>query len=181
VVEHRRTPSRRAYVLPGWVLAVVAAACVLGVIGLAWVALSGGDDDQMPASYGGPTSSTASPSSSPTPTPTATPTPTPTPSESPTPSPTPEVDRSAIAVSVLNASTTTGLARQVAQRVEQAGWTVGAIGNWRTGSTVNAVHYPAGHEAEARLLAKDLGIDAVLPSTNGMSTVRLTVVLHRLP
>jgi hypothetical protein len=180
VVDHRRTPSRRAYVLPGWVLALVAAACVLGVIGLAWVALAGGDDDGPPKSAS-PTISTASPSETPTPTPSPTPTPTPSESPTPTPTPTPEADRSGIAVSVLNASSTTGLARQVAQRVEQAGWTVGAVGNWRTGSTVNVVHFPAGHEAEARLLADDLGIDQVLPSTNGMSTVRLTVVLHRLP
>jgi hypothetical protein len=84
-------------------------------------------------------------------------------------------------VSVLNASRTVGLARKVANRAEKAGWTVGAVGNWRTGATQNAVHFPSGRKAEGRLLAQDLGIDAVLRSTAGMRTDRLTVILLRLP
>ena len=65
---------------------------------------------------------------------------------------------------MLNATRTTGLARQVAARIEPGGWDVGAVGNWRTGAAQTAVHFPEGHKAEAQLLAKDLDIDTVLPA-----------------
>jgi hypothetical protein len=82
---------------------------------------------------------------------------------------------------VLNATRTTGLARQVSGRIEARGWTVVSVGNWRTGAAQTAVHYPEGHKAEAQLLAKDLGIDAVLPRSSAMRSNRLTVVLLGLP
>ena len=130
-----------------------------------------------------PTPSVAT--STPTPTPSPTPSPTPTPSASPTPSPKPKpkptVSRKDIDVTVLNATRTVGLARQVSARVKAAGWTVASVGNWRTGAAQTAVHFPRGRKAEARLLAKDLGIDAVLPSTNGMRSDRLTAILLGLP
>ena len=176
MVDHRRTPSRKAYVLPGWFLSLSLAACVAGVIGLAWVVFfdpgGGSDDKPTPAA-----------SATTTPTPTPTPTPKPTPSESPTPSPKPKpsVDRSSIDVSVLNASRTVGLAKKVAARATSAGWTVRTVANWRTGASQTAVHYPSGRKAEAKLLAKDLGIDAVVPSTAGMRSDRLTVILLSLP
>ena len=43
------------------------------------------------------------------------------------------------------------------------------------------MHFPRGHKPEARLLAKDLGIDAVRPVVTGMRTDRLTVILLGLP
>lgn len=173
--DHRRTPGRKAYVLPGWFLALTAAACVLGLLGLGWVVMLAPEDDSTP----NPSAAT----STPTPTPSATPSPTPTstPSESPSPKPEPKVSRQDIDVSVLNATRTVGLARQVSARVRAAGWTVASVGNWRTGVAQTAVHFPRGHKAEARLLAKDLGVDAVLPSTNGMRSDRLTVILLGLP
>jgi hypothetical protein len=82
---------------------------------------------------------------------------------------------------VLNATRTTGLAKQVSARVTAAGWTVAGVGNWRTGAAQTTVHFPPGHKAEARLLAKDLGIDAVLPSSSAMRPNRLTVILLGLP
>ena len=175
--DHRRTPGRKAYVLPGWFLTLTVAACVAGLLGLGWVVLFVPDDDSTP------TPSVAT--STPTPTPSPTPSPTPTPSASPTPSPKPKpkptVSRKDIDVTVLNATRTVGLARQVAARVRAAGWTVASVGNWRTGAAQTAVHFPRGRKAEARLLAKDLGIDAVLPSTSGMRSDRLTVILLGLP
>ena len=175
MVEHRRTPGRKAYVLPGWFLAFTAAACVVGLIALAWVAFMPDDSDPDPAA------ATSTPS--PTATATRTPTPSPTPSESPspTPKPKPTVNRDDISVSVLNATRTVGLAQQVANRVTKAGWTVATVSNWRTGAAQTAVHFPRGSRAEARLLAKDLGIDAVLPATAGMRSDRLTVILLGLP
>ena len=173
MVDHRRTPGRKAYVLPGWFLTLTAAACVAGLIGLGWVAFFGSDDS--PA--------TVAATSTPTPTPTPTPSPTPSPSESPTPSskPKPAVSRKHIDVTVLNATRTHGLARQVGARVTAAGWTLRSVGNWRSGRPESAVYFPRGHKPEARLLAKDLGIDAVLPVVTGMRTDRLTVVLLGLP
>ncbi|MGI9085918.1 MAG: LytR C-terminal domain-containing protein [Aeromicrobium sp.] len=179
MVDHRRTPGRKAYVLPGWFLLLTAAACFVGLIGLGWAAffMSGGDEEPVSAATA---SAAPAPSSTPSPTPSAS---EPSPSESPTGSaePKPEVSRDDITVSVLNASRTVGLAKQVATRVTSAGWTVANVANWQTGAAQNAVHFPAGRKAEARLLAKDLGIDAVLPTTAGMSTDRLTVILLRLP
>ena len=174
--DHRRTPGRKAYVLPGWFLIFTAAVCVVGLIGLGWVVFLAPSDDSPPV---------AATTSTPTPTPTATPTPTPspTPSASPTPKPEPKpkVGRKDIDVSVLNATRTTGLAKQVAARVTAKGWTVAGVGNWRTGAAQTTVHFPRGHKAEARLLARDLGIDAVQPATNGMRSDRLTVILLGLP
>jgi len=160
--------------LPGWFLTLTAAACVAGLLGLGWVVMLAPDDDTST-----PSAATSTPT--PTPTPSPTPPPTPTASESPTPSPKPKISRKDIDVTVLNATRTTGLARQVAARVRAAGWTVASVGNWRTGAAQTAVHFPRGHKAEARLLAKDLGIDAVLRSTGGMRTDRLTVILLGLP
>ena len=86
-----------------------------------------------------------------------------------------------MAVSVLNATRTPGLAAQVSGQVSAAGWTVAATGNWAGGATQTAVHYPPGREAEAQLLADDLGIAAVAPAVQGMNTERLTVLLLSLP
>lgn len=178
MVDHRRTPGRKAYVLPGWFLGAAAAACVLGLVALGWLTFLVDDDPE-------PAVATSTPTATVTPTPTQSPSPSesPTPSESPSPSkePEPEVSRDDIAVSVLNATRTVGLASQVARRVEKAGWTVGSIANWTTGTAQTAVHFPRGRRAEARLLAKDLGIDAVLPATTGMRSDRLTVLLLGLP
>ncbi len=187
--DHRRTVSRKAYVLPGWGLLLVLLLVVGGAGWLGWLVVSGDDDGAAPTAA--PTASaTAEPtpdtSASPTPSASAEPTPSatePTPTEpTPTePEPTAGADRSAIGVSVLNASRTGGLAATVSQQVEAAGWTVGAVGNWRGSVAENSVHYPQGREAEARLLAEDLGIAAVAPVQNGMTTERLTVLLVTTP
>ncbi len=181
--DHRRTVTRRAFVLPAWALV---SAAVLVLAGAAWLVVllvagpdDGGEPVAAPSTSTTPTTSAPSPSASPSAEPTEDAAPEPEPSESPepTPSATPDVDRSTIAVSVLNASRTPGLARSVGQQVTAAGWTVGAVGNWRGYSPANTVHYPAGREAQARLLADDLGIQAVQPAVDGMSGERLTIVL----
>lgn len=172
--------------LPAWFFVVVAVLSLggLGVAGaVAWDVTRSGDEPAV-----------AAPSPDPTPTEPADPEPSePQPSEpqpteptasaepSPTPSPTPTVSRSDVAVSVLNATRTPGLAAQVSGQVTAAGWTVAATGNWAGGAAQTAVHYPPGREAEARLLAADLGIDSVVPSVQGMNTERLTVLLLALP
>lgn len=168
--------------LPAWALV---SSGVLVLLAAAWLAVLvvGGDDEPATAASSAPAST--APATTAAPTESAEPTPEPDPSPSPEPSAEPEPsepepsgpDRSAVAVSVLNASRTQGLAATVGQRVTAAGWTVGAVGNWQGYSAANTVHYPQGREAEARLLADDLGIAAVAPSLNGMSGTRLTIVL----
>jgi LytR cell envelope-related transcriptional attenuator len=176
VSDHRRTPGRKAYVLPGWFLTLTAAACIAGLLGLGWVVMLAPEDDTST-----PPAATSTPTPTLSPTPSPTPTASETPKPSPKPKPKPKVSRKSIDVTVLNATRTTGLARQVAARVRAAGWTVASVGNWRTGASQTAVHFPRGRKAEARLLAKDLGVDAVLPSTSGMRSDRLTVILLGLP
>jgi cytoskeletal protein RodZ len=181
VSDHRRTVTRRAFVLPAWALVSSAVLVLAGAAWLAVLLLTGPGDDGSPAAAPTPsaaaTTATPSPSESATAEPTEAATPEPSESPEPTPSATPDVDRSAVAVSVLNASRTPGLARSVSQQVTADGWTVGAVGNWRGYSAANTVHYPAGREAQARQLADDLGIQAVQPIVNGMSGQRLTIVL----
>lgn len=182
--DHRRTVTRRALVLPTWALLAVGGVVVLAGAWLAWLVVTGPDDDGAPvaSASSSPAASEPSATSSPEPTGTTEPEPSETPEPEPTetsePEPTePAVDRSSIQVSVLNASRTQGLARTVGQRVTAEGWTVGAVGNWRGYSAANTVHYPQGREAQARQLADDLGIQAVAPIVNGMSGQRLTIVL----
>ena len=168
--------------LPGWFFVAVGVVSLIGVGVLGWLAW----DEYGPAGDDGavatPTSSaSASPSPSET-TASASPSPTrTTPSPSPTPSPTPEVRRDDIGVSVLNATRVQGLAAQVGGRVTQAGWTLLGVGNWRAGAAQTAVHYPAGREKEAELLAEDLGIGATAPAVQGMAGDRLTVLVVTVP
>lgn len=182
--DHRRTVTRRAFVLPSWAL-VASAVLVLAAAG--WLGLLVVDGDDGPVR-------TASASASPSPTPTSSPTPTvdPTPSAtpsptasatpSPTPTPTPTrttppVDRTAVPVSVLNATRTPGLARSAGAVVTARGWTLAGVGNWRGYTPANTVYYPAGREAEARRLAADLGVSAVAPAPAGINQQRLTLVV----
>ncbi|MEH3032573.1 MAG: LytR C-terminal domain-containing protein [Aeromicrobium erythreum] len=174
-MTHRRTPSRSILVLPGWFFVLSAVLCVAAAAWLAVVALDGGSDDPDPVARATPSATTPSPTAT-TPSPSAT-TPSPSPSPSPTPSPTPTVDRSSIGVSVLNGTRTPGLARRSVAAVQRAGWTVAGVGNWRGAVATSTVFYPAGREAEARQLARDLDVDAVAPAVAGMRSDRLTVVL----
>ncbi|KQY60368.1 hypothetical protein ASD11_13035 [Aeromicrobium sp. Root495] len=181
MVAHRKTPSKRAYVLPGWFFVLSAAVMVAAAGWLAWVALNAPGETQTD----GPDPSAASPSASASPSrspeKSATPSPSPTAEKTtapPSPSPSPSAQRTTVGVSVLNGSRTPGLARSAGARVQQLGWTVGTVGNWRAGGVAQtSVFYPAGREAEARLLADDLGVGSVAPALAGMSTERLTLVL----
>ena len=170
--------------LPAWFFLVVAVVSLggLGAAGAAAWDLTRGDEPAAAAPAPAPSPSpTPSESPGPDPTETTEPEPTASPEPTPTPTPTPTVGRSDVAVSVLNATRTPGLAAQVAGQVTAAGWTVSATGNWAGGAAQTAVHYPPGREAEAQLLADDLGIVAVVPAVQGMNTERLTVLLLSLP
>jgi hypothetical protein len=187
-VDHRRTPTRRAVILPSW---LIVATVALLVAGAAYLLVSVLVDDEgeraapatTPSATAPATTATPSdPAPSPTPSPSAAPTLTPTPSATPTPRPTPSPTPSRepardLPVVVFNNTGRTGLAAEYAGRARGAGWTVEGVGNWRGSIPSSTVYHPAGRRAAAERLARDLGIDRVRERVSGMSEDRLTVVL----
>jgi hypothetical protein len=175
-VEHRKTPSRNVYVPPSWLVVVTAAVCVLALAGIGWLIVDGnGDDgDKHPTAAPTHTATTTAPTATPTPTETTT---TPTPKPTKTTKPAPTVNRTGIAVSVLNNTGVPGAAGAFSAKVKGAGWTVGGVGNWRGSVPGNTVYYPAGHQSEAIQLGKDVGITRILPRVDPMRTDRLTIIL----
>ena len=82
---------------------------------------------------------------------------------------------------VLNATTKAGLAADVADTADKAGWKIAKIGNWPYPAAQNAVYYPEGHQSEGELLGDDLSIKSVRPVRPGMSADQLTVILLNVP
>ena len=81
-------------------------------------------------------------------------------------------------VEVYNNSTITGLAARTAGELRAAGWNVVSTGNWSVDiKPETTVYYPAGLRDQARLLARDLGADRVLPAVSPMRFDLLTVIL----
>jgi hypothetical protein len=112
----------------------------------------------------------------------ATPTPTPEPTKAPAPKVTkkqaPEIDRSKVYVEVYNKSNVAGLAGTTSTRATDAGWQVVGTDNWFGGNIpASTVYYPTRLKAEAKLLAKDLGIERSVPAVDPMRGDRLTVIL----
>jgi hypothetical protein len=174
VVEHRKTPSRNVFVPPSWLVVLTALACIVAAAGIGWLIVDGsGNGGGKPAAAAPSHTATTA-----TPTPTETSaTPTPTPPPTPKPKPKPTVDRTGIAVSVLNNTGISGAAGAFSTRVKNAGWTVGGVGNWRGSVPGNTVYYPVGHEAEGQQLGKDVGITRILPRVDPMRSDRLTIIL----
>jgi hypothetical protein len=178
MIDHRRTPSQRAYQLPGWFFVLTAVLSVFALAAVGWVFLADPFDPLRGASQ-----DTASPSPSAS---TAEAGPSPTAARATSGAPAGgqsdnDGERSSIDVVVLNASGKPGLAADVADAAEKAGWTVAEVGNWIYPAAVNAVYYPEGHQTEAELLAKDVEIESVRPTRSGMSTDDLTVLLVYSP
>jgi hypothetical protein len=169
MVDHRRTPSQRAYQLPGWFFVLTAVLSILAFVVVGWVFLADRIDPTREVPQ-----ATASP-------PTSAPEPAPSPTSTGPDEEAGKGERSGIDVVMLNASKTPGLARDVADVAEKAGWTVSEVGNWIYPAAVNAVYYPEGHQEEAELLADDVGVDSVRPARAGMSTDELTVLLLYSP
>ncbi len=154
--SHRAQRSPWATVVPVLVVAVAVVAVGVGVYG--WLTAS--DDTQLatpvvtPVATSPPPSQTPSTTPTPSPTPSASatpsaspkPTPEPTPSKSPKPKPTKTatpVSRDTPVV-VLNQTTITGLAAQVARSLEADGWQVVGVGNWRGNVPETTVYYLPG-------------------------------------
>lgn len=190
--SHRAQRSPWATVVPVLVVAVAVVAVGVGVYG--WLTAS--DDTQLAAPIVTPVATSPPPSQTPSTTPTPSPTPsasaTPSASPKPTPEPSPskpkpKPTKTATPVSrdtpvvVLNQTTITGLAAQVARSLEADGWQVVGVGNWRGNVPETTVYYLPGTYAQAQLLARDLGADRLRPRVSGMRTDRLTVILNSRP
>ena len=80
-------------------------------------------------------------------------------------------------VEVYNNSSISGLAAQTASELQDAGWNVVGTDNWYGDIPATTVYYPERLHDQARLLARDLGVDRVLPAVTPMRFDRLTVIL----
>lgn len=179
-MDERGAVGHRAYALPTAVLAGIAVVSLLAAVTLGVLVVRGTPDADDSAPADAPTTRVPSSPDEPSGRQSESPEdPEPTSEDEPAEEPTTEEspDRGAVAVSVLNASTVNGLAQRVSGQVEQAGWSVGAVGNWQGAVAENTVHFPPGRRAEAQVLADDLAVGAVAPSVAGMNAERLTLVL----
>lgn len=112
----------------------------------------------------------------------AEPTPTATPSLEPAPAPKPTkkkppVRRGEVVVEVYNQSGISGLAGRVADRTADIGWQVVGSDNWVGTIPASTVYFPSRLRAAAAVLARDLGVDRVVPAVEPMRFDRLTVIL----
>lgn len=80
-------------------------------------------------------------------------------------------------VEVYNNSTVSGLAAQTASELQDAGWNVVGTDNWYGNIPANTVYYPERLRDQARLLARELGVERVRPAVSPMRFDRLTVIL----
>jgi cell division septation protein DedD len=79
---------------------------------------------------------------------------------------------------VLNATGRKGLARIVANRLRDKGWTVALVSNFRGSVPATTVYYPPGAQADAEAAAAGLPTEPrVRPRFGNLSTSRLTVVV----
>ncbi|HEX3005486.1 MAG TPA: LytR C-terminal domain-containing protein [Angustibacter sp.] len=170
--SERRGAHRPASVGPTSAIPwLVAAVAIIVIVGFAsgWF---GGSN--------APSSNTVTAGSSSTAKSTATSSPTSTAKGSPTStataSPAATADRT-LAVSVLNSTSTSGLAARAADRLKTAGWTIRSTGNYRGGVAATTVFYgKASLKATAQAVAADLGTTAVSESAD-FGASRVTVVL----
>ncbi|HSE72856.1 MAG TPA: LytR C-terminal domain-containing protein [Nocardioidaceae bacterium] len=89
----------------------------------------------------------------------------------------PLVRRGGVYVEVYNNSGISGLAGATASKIAGAGWEVVGSDNWYGTIPSSTVYYPDRLQAEAKLLAKDLGISRLRPAISPMRFDRLTVIL----
>ena len=175
-MDHRRTPSGKAYVPASWFIVLTIMVCIGAAGWLGWLFVD--DDPDTPAAgatTAAPSATTTTPS--PTPSKTAKTTPSPKPSKTTAkPEPEPQVARDA-PVSVLNNTTIQGLAATYSVKVRNAGWSDVRVGNWRGSIAGNTVYFPPQFAEQAKLLGNDLGIERILPSFAPMRTDRLTIIL----
>jgi hypothetical protein len=155
----------------GWFIVLSVVACV-GAAGWLGVMLIGPTTAaESASSTTSPTLSPPSPAASTAPPATATPSPAPAETKAET-----EAKREA-PVAVLNNTGIKNLAKTFSTDVQNAGWDVAGLGNWRGQIVSNTVYYPDGLRDQADVLAADVGIERVLPSIVPMRMDRLTIIL----
>ena len=173
-MDHRRTPTGKAYVPASWFIVLTILLCIGAAGWLGWLFVDDDPETSVTATTPPPSLTTT-----PSPTPTTTTETTPSPKPKPKPSKTteePTVQREA-PVAVLNNTTIQGLAATYSAKVRAAGWNNVTIGNWRGSIAGNSVYFPPQLADQAKLLAQDLGIGRVLPSVSPMRSDRLTIIL----
>lgn len=172
MVGHRRVPRSTVAVPAGWFIVLSVVACV-GAAGWLGVMLIGPTTAaaESASSTTSPSSSPPSPAASTAPPATATPSPAPAETKAET-----EAKREA-PVAVLNNTGIKNLAKTFSTDVQNAGWDVAGLGNWRGQIVSNTVYYPDGLRDQADVLAADVGIERVLPSIVPMRMDRLTIIL----
>jgi hypothetical protein len=159
----------RGVALPSPVAAISIVAIVVAAIAFAVTGFNGNKSKVIPNAA--PTSTVSTTSSS-TATSTVTGTPTSTPTQTVAP-----IDKASIHISVWNASTTPGLAKDVLVKVKAAGWTNSAAGNTKIHYSANTIYYPAKYAAAAKQLGLDLGITNLSQGDGGTPQDRISVVL----
>lgn len=155
------------------VFAWAALACgVLVGVGVAYLAVTN-DSFQFNGSSASGSSSSSSGSSS-----SASATPTPTPTATPLTDPS-QIDSSVTTITVLNATTTAGLAASAGTTLTTAGWVVGNEGNASSQVSTSVVYYDSSSTANESIalgIAQSLGIKTVETST-AFPGATITVVL----
>ena len=98
---------------------------------------------------------------------------------SPTTSATPaQVADRTLAVSVLNSTSTTGLAAKGAAALKDGGWAIRGTGNFSGSVSRTTVFYGSAKlRATAEAVAKDLGVPASITESADFGATRVTVVL----
>jgi hypothetical protein len=135
--KHAPASPRSFYLSLARALGAALGAVALMVIAIL-VLLNRGDgksDRALPVVSSSPTRSTS---------------PTPTLSPSPTTSPTRSIlPANRVTVDVLNGTTTNGLARDTADKIEEEGYEIGTVGNQRPPIAKSTIYYRPGRRAEA--------------------------------
>ncbi|MFP5336543.1 MAG: LytR C-terminal domain-containing protein [Actinomycetes bacterium] len=177
---HRARPNPVLAMVPVLLVVVAVVAVVVGAMTLLGdsapdTASPAGNEAPIDEGTAAPEPSAPEGTAAPTQQPTAEPTTAPPPTEEPEPEPT--VDRS-VAVTVLNGTSTAGLAAGAAERLTGEGWTVAGTDNYRAGPTPPTTVYYASEDlaATAEAVAADLG-GAATELSEAFGAEALTVVL----
>jgi hypothetical protein len=93
------------------------------------------------------------------------------------PRPEPDTGPPDVYVEVYNNTSISGLAAATAAELQDAGWQVVGVDNWRGDIPASTVYYPAGFENEARELAETIGVGRLHGAVAPMRFDRLTVIL----